>query len=258
MIRGFVVLFALLVVAGCQARTSVAVTMTSNGSGMVAVSLVLDGAAAQRIGDVRSALRVADLERTGWTVSVAPSPDGAVTATIHQAFANPAQANALLGQLGPVHLTVRHHHGLISSGSTVSGDVDLRSVDVYSDPAMARALGGTLSSVVQQLQASGGTLPDLRTVILLHLPGHPAHVGGGGSVSGDTVTWTVPLGQQVAVAASSSTGDTVALLYFGIALAGVAALGVMLARGTRRRIIPPGDAHRDQWSLPRPRRPARR
>ena len=243
-----------LPLVACQATARVTLSMTSSGHGVVAVAVVLDREAAARIGDVRAALRVADLERAGWVVDpVTIAPDGAVTAGIHRAFASPAEAMGWLRQLGPVQLDVHRSRGLVSTTERVQGGVDLRNgVDAFSDPALAKALGApSLAAAVEQLRTSGATVPDLRTQLVLHLPGHPVNVSGGGTVSGDTVTWTVPLGQQVAIGAAAKSTDLTAEVFLavfvlsGLSLVAVVAVRLRARDGSRR----PTGGHRDQWSL---------
>jgi hypothetical protein len=242
--------------AACQATAKVVLTVSASGRGVLAVSVVLDREAAARIGDVPGALRVADLQHLGWVVDpVTTAGDGSVTATIHHAFGGSGEATALLRELGPLQLSLHRHHGLVSSSEEVTGGADLRNgVDAFSDPGLARALGaGTLASAVEQLKSLGGTVPDLHMEIVLALPAHPGHVAPGGSVTGHTVTWTVPLGEQVAIGASAHTTDRVAVLDFAVALLAVGAMIVLvLGRPRSSRSAGRRGHHHDRWSLSTP------
>jgi hypothetical protein len=217
----FVVLAALPLVA-CQATARVTVTMAASGRGTIAVSLILDHDAARQAGD----LQTSDLARAGWTVDPAVTGrDGGVTTTLHRAFANPSEATAILQSLGVVDLRAHRSRGLISSTDRVDGTIDLRrGLDAFSDPTLARALGvDSVSTLVQQYQATGGQLPDVRAEVVVHLPGHSA-------------TTVVPLGHAGTVSVASSATDWVAGLYYLIAAAALIALVIVLLFGGRRLV----------------------
>ncbi|MHB8466631.1 MAG: hypothetical protein ACYDH6_07580 [Acidimicrobiales bacterium] len=239
--------------AACEATARVTVSTTSAGRGVIAVSLILDREAAARVGDVGAGLRVDDLRRAGWVVDpLVTAPDGSVTATVHHAFAGTFRTS-----LGPIGLDVHRHRGLVSSGEQVTGTVDLRDgLDAFSDPSLARALGtSSLAGFVQRLQASGGSVPDLHTQLVLQLPGHPTHVAPGGAVANHTVTWDIPLGQQMAIGASAHATDRVALLAFAVALSALVALAIVVVLRVQAHRTHPGThgrGHRDQWSLASP------
>ncbi len=235
-----------LPLAACRASAQVAVNITNKGTGVITVTLALDQAAAARIGDVRAALRTADLEHAGWVLD----PPQPTAASIHHNFSSVAEANSLLATLGPVQMHLHRHRSFLTTNVSGDGAVDLRNgLDAFADPSLAQALGvDSMTQLVSRYESSGGTLPDLSTQISLSLPGSAAHVGTA-AVHGHTVTWTVPLGQQLALGASSSSTDIVALFWFALALAALVAFLVLMSRILRQRAR---DAHHDRFTLPRP------
>lgn len=243
---GAALLLLVVPLAACRASAQVAVAITNKGSGVITVTLALDPAAATRIGDVRAALRTADLQHAGWVLDP-PQPDAA---SIHHTFANVSEANALLATLGPAQLHVHRHRSLLTTKLSADGSVDLRNgLDAFADPSVAKALGAdSMSQFVARYESGGGTLPDLSTLISVSLPATPGHVGTG-TVHGHTVTWTVPLGQQLAIGASASATDFVALFWFALALAALVAFLVLTSRILRQRA---DQAHHDRFTLSRP------
>jgi hypothetical protein len=235
----------------CQASALVVLSLRPSGSGSVGVSLVLDREAAARVGDLNAALRVDDLRRTGWVLDpIATGSDGSVTALLHHSFANPAEATRLLSALGPTHVTVTRHKGLMASTLGVTGDVDLAAgVDTFGDPALVKALGVTsIGDALKQVKDAGGTTPDVHVSVAAQLPAHPSAISGGGVVHGDTVTWSVPLGQRAALAATAHATDRVAEEWLTAAVSLVVALVVVVVVSARRAR---SRRHRDRWSLPR-------
>jgi hypothetical protein len=245
---------ALLLTTGCQATVRVVVTATSAGRGEITVSALLDPAAAARLGPLATAPDVADLERDGWvSLPASTAPDGAVTVAVEHPFSSPAEATSLLRTLGPAFaLSVTRHTGLVHSTVRVGGTVDVRDgVDAASDPALHQAVGvPSLASALATLKASGGQAPGFTVQVVENLPARPARVAGGGLVTGLAVTWTVPLGQRVSLAASARSLRARTLGWLAAAAVCLVA-ALLLALSGRRR---PGRGrranHHDHWSLP--------
>jgi hypothetical protein len=221
-------LFAVPLLA-CRADVRVQVALTPAGSGSVAASLVLDRQAVVVAG---GSVDVGDLRRDGWTVAgPTGAPDGSETVTVSHAFANADQAAALLGRLGPAfRLTVTHHHAAASSSVGLSGSVDLRGgIDTLAgapgSPGAAGGLAGALAAVAR----AGGTVPTVSAAVVARMPSRPKRVLGGGTVAGDTVTWTVPVGTSAAIGATSVRTDTTARRWLEAAAALVVALVVVVA-----------------------------
>lgn len=229
---------SLFILAGCRASAQAVVAISGSGRGSITVSVTLDREAAARIGNLNDALRVSDLERAGWVVVPSTTAaDGSVTASVRHPFANPAQASSLLGTLGPVHLSAFRRHGLLSSTVGITGDVDLRAgVDAFGDPALDRALGvPSLAATLAQLQANGAAAPDVSLTVAARLPAR-------------SVTWTIPLGQQLPISAAASSRNIVAAEWF---LAAIVLVIGSAATATMQLVRRRHGRHHDHWTLAR-------
>jgi hypothetical protein len=234
---GAVIVLTLVACAACQATARVAVTVQPSGSGTVAVSVVLDQQAASRIGDLASALQVSDLQRQGWVVDpTITGSDGSETGTVHHSFSDPAAAQALLDELGPVHLTLSHATTLLGSRDKVSGVVDLHDgVDAFSDPALAATIGTpSLTAALQQLQRAGSDVPAVSVQVVAKLPSHPSGLTGAPTISGNTATWTVTSGQRLDLGAAAVRNDRAAEAWLAFAILSLIAAGLLALRGVRR------------------------
>jgi len=226
-LTGLIIALLVIPLAACRAQLQVHVTLTSSGSGTVAVTVVLDRQAVTTVGD---RIDVADLRAQGWQVAgPAAAPDGSETLTVFHPFANPAEAQALLAHLGgPLRLAVTHTRHLASSSVGLHGVVDLRrGVDALagSTPALPAGMAAALAALAR----SGGTVPTLAISVVGAFPGPPTRVVGGGRVEGTTVTWNTPLGQTSILSAASTRTDVTARRWLEAAAACVIALVVVVA-----------------------------
>jgi hypothetical protein len=231
--------------SSCQAVARVTVAERAAGDGTVSVSLALDKAAAAQFADLGPRLRLDDLRKAGWAVTgPATAPDGSATVTVSRAFRDAAGARALLAQVsgpsGPLSgLRVEHHHSPFTTRSGIQGNVDLRlGADAFADPRLSQQLGvPSLSKALSTLHQAGGADPGLRLELAARLPGR-------------SKVWSVPLGQTLAVSASSRQLNKVNVglaVVAGLCLLGLAAAGLhRLGFGGQRR--------RDSWTIATPRR----
>lgn len=277
MVRLAVLAALALPLCACQATARVGIAPKANGSGDLSVSLVLDRQAAAMVGDLTGALPTGDLQKAGWVVDKpVANPGGGATETAHHRFRTVTEANTLLAGLAgpgtkvPFHVALTHHSATLSSRVALSGDVDLTGgVDAFADDKLRQALGApTVAAALDQARRDGAAVPQLDAQLVATLPGRPTKVEGG-AVHGDTVTWNVPLGQRLAVRASSKVTDSFAekwlLIAGGFVVAFLIVMGVQFSRRNRwhfgdRHSVPrdfrgPGNAgrnrgHQDRWSLP--------
>jgi LPXTG-motif cell wall-anchored protein len=94
---------AAIALTGCRVDATTTVTVDEDGSGTVAVEVVLDEEAFGRVDDIDSQLRVDDLTATGWDV-VGPEPtaDGGRRIVATKPFSDPDQATSVLAEItGP-------------------------------------------------------------------------------------------------------------------------------------------------------------
>jgi len=99
-------LFALLalVLSSCEVALDVDINVESRGSGTVQVTVVLDEEAAERVPNLETELRTADLARAGWTIDGPERDDdeNTVVVSARKRFDNPGQLQAVLAEItGP-------------------------------------------------------------------------------------------------------------------------------------------------------------
>jgi hypothetical protein len=228
---------ALIVLAcvGCSTRVVVRVDADEDGSGRVAVTAVLDREAAERTGGVAEALRVDDLRRAGWTVSVGtPAANGSVTVRVTQPFADPTEAEALLAQLsgpaGPLRdFSVERKSLVVATRSSLRGTVDLtQGFGTFGDDALQKSLAGTTPIGIDdaELRRQLGVDPAdaLRFSMAAKLAG------------ADVRTWDVRLGARQDVAARATVWRTDVLVPLGVA--GAVLLVLVVGRLVIRPPVP--------------------
>jgi len=204
--------------AGCQVRSTVDVSMASDGSGRVQVAVVLDREAAAKVPDLKASLRIEDLTAAGWQV-VGPTPvtGGGVRLTATRSFAGPAQGNLILAELsgdnGPFRdLKLARSHSFGKDSYRLDGTLDVsKGLDTFADSAFLQTLGASRAD--QVLGGDVGANPP--TIALsVHLPG-----------SGQVTTKWAALGQApIAVHVSSQRRSGSAFLLAGVAVAALAGL----------------------------------
>lgn len=142
------VVFVLLLATGCQVQIHTTVTMGENGRGTVTQAVGFDDAALRRVGDLDQQLRVDDLTEAGWAVDPAVKEGDTTWVRAHHAFADPAEATALVGQLsgpdGPYRdVLVERGEGLLSTSYSVSGIIDpTAGFSMFGDPELLSTMGG--------------------------------------------------------------------------------------------------------------------
>jgi hypothetical protein len=224
-----------LLISACKADATVTVRMKDDGSGAVAVTLVLDADAVHSAeaggGKLEDRVRVSDLQSDGWKVSAwVRAADGSAVLRLSKPFADPAAATAILrevsGTVGPLHDTeVARDQGLVSTKYSVTGTIDLAQVGsgVTSDEQLVQSLQGQqvdVNTVDQALQAAA------RESVSLHVV---ADLPGGRS------TVTGKPGATTAVDASTSQLNTTRIGLIVLAALLVIAAVVVLWPGRRRR-----------------------
>ncbi|MCU1453168.1 MAG: hypothetical protein JWN46_1314, partial [Acidimicrobiales bacterium] len=173
---------ALVLLAGCQVRTDVDLTVLPDGSGTVTATVALDAEAAARIPDLAGQLRTADLRKAGWTITgPVPAPGGGVTVTAQKRFARAADAGRVLSELtgptGPLRdFSVTRTHSFASTSYGVKGTIDLsRGLASFGDAELTRLLDGKpLGRTPDELKLllGGRPLADAAPFSLrVHLPG---------------------------------------------------------------------------------------
>lgn len=134
--------------AGCRARADVVVDVEGDGSGSVTVTATLDDEAVEQLGDLDSALRLDDLEATGWSTD-GPTKRGDVTVlAVTKEFGDASQLGPIMTEVGGTGGPFRDWKLTSSNSFTVSsyelsGTMNLTgSLDQFSDSEVAAALDG--------------------------------------------------------------------------------------------------------------------
>jgi hypothetical protein len=209
--------------------------MHDDGSGTVSVAVALDPPAVQAAeaggGKLEDRVRLGDLGTAGWTVSPwVRTKDGGATLTLTKPFSTPQEVAGILdevsGTVGPLkRLHATRDRGLISTRYGLTGTIDLSKLQtgIAADPDLVKNLTGQQidvnaldASLTQRLQDS------LKLQVVVKLPG-------------GTTTFVGRSGKATAVDASSSVLDTRRIALLAVAAILLAAVGVLLFGGWRRR-----------------------
>lgn len=210
MLRRFLPLVAALVAlvaTACQVEIDVIVTIEDDATGQVAVDLVLDDAASERVPDLGQMLETEDLEAAGWTVGPieATATNGqSISAT--KPFDSPAQLQSVLDEIAGPESVIRdlavfrnRPFGTIELG--FRGVLDPSGgLEQFSDEDLAAALGGfPLGIDLAELEAELGADP--ASMVTLDLEAVLA-----GRQEPEPAIWSVRLdeAEPVPFAASSS------------------------------------------------------
>jgi hypothetical protein len=230
------VLALVVLFAACKADVRVDIAVRDDGSGTVAVQVVLDADAMRRLsafGPLDQAVPLDDLRAAGWDVSAwSTTSDGGATTTLSHEFTGEADLERVLGDLavngtfGDVQLA--RERGLFRTRDEISVGIDLRALaaGVRSDAALAanlRAAGIDVDALDAELTEQ---LRDALTVeLVVHAP------------DGTTRSMTIEPGtaDRTSVSASSFDRERVVVLVAGVLLAVAALVLLAIARASKRR-----------------------
>ena len=81
----------MVILAGCQVVVDVDLDVLEDGSGTVTAQVTLDREATAAFGDVGEQLRIDDLERAGWSLTVEEIDFGSTQVTASKQVARPEQ-----------------------------------------------------------------------------------------------------------------------------------------------------------------------
>jgi hypothetical protein len=228
--------------AGCSTRATLTVTVHPDGSGTVALRVMLDAEAVQAAEaggtPLADEVRLSDLSSAGWHVGRwVQAKDGSASLELTKPFQNTGQVAGIAGELsgpqGPLHGVTASHGGAwlgLAHTSTLDGVVDLRDArsGVTADPAIVAILTAqhvNVAALDQQLSTQ--VRAGLTVQVVADLPG-------------GSHTVTVAAGTRRSVAASSTAPDTrrAGLLAAAVALLALAVLAWRRAAATPRRRRP--------------------
>lgn len=237
----FALLGALLFTTACQVQTDVTMTMDADGSGTVEVVIGLDADAVAQVADVDALFETDDLVDAGWSVSDPDLGDDDVTRIgVSRAFGSPAEAEALLEQVGGESglfeaLSITRTDSFTTTTYEFTATADLSDgLAAFSDSDLAAALDGEpLGESVEAIEQRFGAPIDELFVVSIHadLPGDLVFPDSHGPV------WQPrPGGDPVSVRATSEIVDRTPLMWLGVGLVlAAAAVGFGGRRLVQRR-----------------------
>lgn len=143
---GLVVL--VVVCAACKVDARVSVIAERSGSGTVNVRVVLDRAAADRLGDPATALRLDDVRAAGWDLDAPDVTRSGLVLNATKRFQSPDDLQSVLDEAGGKNGVFRGwvlkvDDGFSSTDYRLGGAVHLTGkLDQFSDAEIAKALDG--------------------------------------------------------------------------------------------------------------------
>lgn len=237
--RRLLVLAALVaLLAACKADATVTVRMHEDGSGVVAVRVVLDADAVRAAevggGTLADRVRLGDLTAAGWTVTPwRKTAKGGATLTVAKRFARPGQVGPIVREVNGVHGPLRgfgaaRETSTFATTWSVRGAVDLRRLDlgVADDEQLVANLGNErvdVAGIEARILASART--GLRVRARAELP------------DGTTRTVGATPGRRAVLVASADDTDLgrVALVILGVAVGVLAVVLLVIGEARTRR-----------------------
>lgn len=235
-----VLIVALAVLTGCQAKLDVVTHVERDGSGYVEVAIGVDDDASRRVGDLDRQLHVDDMRGAGWEIGQQErDAEGFTWIRARKPFSKPSEVGEITDQLsgpdGPFRdFVLTKKSSWKGKEFTYEGTVDLSAgPEAFSDDELAEALGGdpfggALEAVESETGRSVADMVDIRIAVEL-----PAGEG-----SWERHDWNPRFADQAPteISAKSSEQSTLGRLttYLLYALSGFVVLGVALVVARRR------------------------
>lgn len=201
-----------VICASCRVDVQVGVVMKEDGSGTVTVTAVADAEVVQQSPTLGTDLRFDDLQAAGWVV-VGPGPtaSGGIEVMLTHTFATPADATALLAQIGgeggPFKgVTLDRTVVKRTTTYTLNGTLQITGgLDAFSDEDLVAAVGAT--PYASRLAGAGLQPADAVGITFsASLPGSIDNTTA--SAADQALVWQVPFdGVPVDIATLSETED---------------------------------------------------
>ena len=218
------VVACVVVLAACRVDATVTVRMHENGSGTVAVRVVLDAAAVRAAevgnGKLEARVRLADLPGAGWSVTPwRRDARGGASLMIRKPFSAPREVAGIVREIGgadgPLRgVTATRRTSTFSTSWKVGGVVDLRAIKlgVGTDPELVAKLTSERVDIPQIETRLASGLKDLRIRLVAELP------------NADRREVVATIGGDAVLHASSQNTDVnrLVMLVGGLALAMIA------------------------------------
>jgi hypothetical protein len=241
-----------MIAVGCRVDTTTTVTVAEDGSGTVAVEVVLDAEAFERVDDLDTQLRIDDLEASGWEIS-GPEPTDELgrRVVVTKPFADPTQAATVLAEItgpdGPLTgATVQRSKKFARVEQQFEATLDLSGgIEAFGDAQLTELLAGLpIGQDVATLEEElGAPLADLTSfAVVVDLPAGDVSTSGDPQVSDPdgrrVFRWEGSLGDPpVELRAQTREVDWLVIGLAGLALVTGLTLMILLLRrlAARRR-----------------------
>ena len=233
--------------AACRVDATVTVRMQANGSGSVAVRVVLDAAAvrASEVGNgkLEQRVRLGDLPRAGWAVTPwRRDADGSATLKIRKPFTNPREVAGIVREIngtdGPLRaFSASRTSSTFTTGWKLDGGVDLR---------LPRVGVATDLQLVAKLTAERVDIPQIETRLASGLKGVRVHLVAE-LPDADRREVNAAIGGDAVLHESSRNTDVtrLVLLVGGLALAVTASMLFVFGELRARRRVRRADPHQE-------------
>jgi hypothetical protein len=230
-----------VVLAGCQLRVHIGITVKDDGSGTVAVGVGLDEDALKRAG----ALELDDLLATGWTVTgPTVEADGLHWVRATKPFANPHEAGEVAAEIaakgGPFKdFAVVRDQGFATTRYRFTGTVDFTAgLETFGDKDLAgqldgEPLGESIAAIEKRLGDSIDRLVQVEVAVRL-----PGAVTSNAPLQADNgAKWKPGIGDgAVHLEAQGDRRNIAVLIWSAIAVAaGIGLLVLLIVRVVRWR-----------------------
>ena len=212
----------MVILAGCQVVVDVDLDVLEDGSGTVTAQVTLDREATAAFGDVGEQLRIDDLERAGWSLTVEEIDFGSTQVTASKQVARPEQWQQVLDEIaGPDvfnEVQVESENGFATVSQQVTFELDLSEGWAL--------LGGNDAGSIEG-QVGGRPIDDVVAVLLT-----TTVTAGGDSapmrdVSEPRFDDAEPL--RVSLATDSENATAILLRWVAVALFSLFVLAIVLA-----------------------------
>ena len=248
-----------LLATGCQVDATTTVTVDEDGSGTVAVEVVLDREAFLRVDDITRQLRVDDLEAAGWEITgPEPTADRGRRVVAEKGFDHPDDAAGILAEVtgpdGPLtDATVERAKQFGRIEQSFEATLDLSGgIEAFSDPDLAALLNDLpIGQDVETLEEElGAPLAELTSfAVVVDLPAGDVSSAGGPDIDERddrrVFRWEASLGDgPVDLRAQTGEVNWTAIALAALALVTGLTLIVLLLRRlvARRRPLVAADA----------------
>lgn len=233
--RALLLVLAGLLVAGCQVRSELNVTVDEDGSGTVELAVALDEDALSRRPDVLEELDLSDLTGTGWEIAGPEEEvDGWTWLRARHDFGTPEELGVLVqelaGERGPLRdFELRREDEFAETRYAFSGTVDFTAgaAALADDPELAAALE---AEPIELLEQRLGTAVDemIEVQVAVRLPGSVESNAPTQASNGAVWQPSVVEREAVDLAATGTLSRTQRLVWVGVAVAAGFALVLYL------------------------------